>query len=264
MMFRKSLVLSAVLIAAALHIPTASAAQPVAINNPGFESNPIADGTFAVFVPSSWQLYDPQGIVNQTTNAVGVIRPNIPQAFFPSGATEGSQAALVFLAGPVNAPVGIQQTLAATLQANTRYDLSVDIGNIDSGTSLPGSADGGNVFYNLKGFPGYRIEVLAGGTLLASDTSSTGTIPEGQWRTSTLSVATSASPAELGQPLTIRLINLDTPGTPAEPAIEVDFDNVRLMATPVPEPMTWVLCLAGVALLVLRGHGRSSARQTIR
>jgi hypothetical protein len=111
-----------------------SAAQPIPVTNAGFETAPIADGAFAVLIPSGWTLYDPQGIVNQNANSVGIIRPNVQQTFFPTGAPEGAQAALVFLAGPINAPAGLQQTLAASLQTHSRYTLEVDIGNIASGT----------------------------------------------------------------------------------------------------------------------------------
>jgi hypothetical protein len=103
--------------------------------------------------------------------------------------------------------------------------------------------------YNLDGFPGYRIELLAANTVVASDQSSAGAIPEGEWRTAILRFVTGAAHPQLNQALSIRLINLDLPGTPAAPAIEVDFDNVRLAVSPVPEPAAWLLCLTAVALV---------------
>ncbi|MBL8304544.1 MAG: hypothetical protein JNM26_17470, partial [Ideonella sp.] len=185
----------------ALAVPGAVMAQPVPIVNAGFESNAIADGAFFALLPTGWQVYDPSGIVNQGDNAVGVIRPTLPQTFFPGGAPQGEQAAIVYLAGPVSAPAGLMQTLTATLQPNTTYTLSVDVGNIGSGTSLAGSSGGGGVVYALDGFPGYRIELRAGGTLLASDSSSAGPIPEGQWRGASLSFDSSSTPALVGQAL---------------------------------------------------------------
>lgn len=227
----------------------AAQAQVIPITNPGFEANATTDGAFTVLVPSGWQLYDPLALINQNANAVGVIRPNVPQTFFPTGAPEGAQAALVFLAGAASGAAGLQQTLASTLQADTLYSLSVAIGNIGSGTSLAGSSDGGGVFYNLAGFPGYRIELLAGGTLLGFDASSAGVIPEGEWRTATLLVDSSSFAAQVGQPLTVRLINLDVAGTVAEPAIEVDFDAVSLVASAVSEPGAAAMWLAGLAVV---------------
>lgn len=235
--------------AAAFAASTTAYAQALSITNAGFEADVIPDGAFSVFVPTGWQIYDPSGIINQNANAVGVIRPNVEQDYFPGGAPEGDQAALVFLAGNASGPAGLQQTLTSTLAAQTRYTLSVEIGNIASGTSLVGSSDGGNLFYDLDGFPGYSIELLAGNTLLGADSSSAGSIPEGQWRRATLTVSSTHFGDVLGQPLTIRLVNLDTPGTPAAPAIEVDFDAVSLVAAPVPEPGTVALWLAGLGLL---------------
>lgn len=244
MSFRRLACAAATFVAA-----TTAYAQAISITNPGFETDVIPDGAFSVLVPTGWQVYDPSGIINQNANSVGVIRPNVAQTYFPDGAPEGEQAALVFLAGNASGPAGLQQTLATTLAAQTRYTLSVAIGNIASGTSLVGSADGGNVFYDLDGFPGYRIELLAGNTVLGADSSSAGVIPEGGWRTATLTVDSTSFGDALGQSLTIRLVNLDTPGTVELPAIEVDFDAVTLVAAPVPEPGTAALWLAGLGLL---------------
>ncbi len=228
-------------------------AAPVAITNAGFEANATTDGAFTVLVPTGWQLYDPGGVINQNANAVGVIRPNVANPYFPGGAPEGAQAALVFLSGP-DGEAGLQQTLADVLQPDTFYTLTVAVGNIASGTSLPGSADGGGTFYNLAGFPGYRIELLAGGVVLASDSISAGVIPEGEWRDAGLGFDSSFAPASWGQALSIRLVNPDLPGTAQAPAIEVDFDNVRLVAQAVPEPGTLPLWLAGLALLAWRAR----------
>lgn len=248
---------SAVLLLAA---PLWAAAQSLAIDNAGFEANPAAPGTFIVGLPDAWSAYDPAGILDGNANALGSIRP-LGTSFFPSGAPEADHAALVFLSGANAAPAGLQQTLAATLQAATRYTLRVAVGNIASGTSLPGSADGGGVVYNLAGFPGYRLELLAGGQLLAADHDSLGaSIAEGSFATATLQFDSSAAPALRGQPLGIRLINLARPGSLAAPGIEVDFDDVQLLAAPVPEPGSTWLWLAGLATLsgltARRRHGR--------
>jgi len=226
-------------------------AQVIPITNPGFETNVVADGTFQVLFPTGWQVYDPSGIIDQGANSVGIIRPNLPtQTYYPGGAPEGQQAALVYLAGGASGAAGLQQALSATLAADTRYTLSVGIGNIASGVSLPGSADGGNFFYNLSGFPGYRIELLAGGTVLGQDSTSAGPIPEGEWRTATLVVDSTPFAAMVGQSLAVRLVNLDTPGTPAAPGIEVNFDAVSLMASPVPEPAAAGVWIAGIAMIL--------------
>jgi hypothetical protein len=210
-------------------------AQPIPIANAGFESNSITPGAFAVLVPQGWSVYDPGFIINQNQNAVGVIRPLPGVEYFPTGTPEGVNAALVFLAGNQNAEAGLQQTLSATLQANTRYRCSVQIGNIASGTSLPGSADGGGQFYDLDGFPGYRIDVLAGTTVVGSDSNSVAaTIPEGEFRSTAIYFDITNGHPQIGQTLGIRLVNLKHPGTVEVPNIEVDFDEVRLSAGAIP------------------------------
>jgi len=45
------------------------------------------------------------------------------------------------------------------------------------------------------------------------------------------------------------LINLNLPGAPEAPAIEVDFDLVELNVSPVPEPSTWAFLLAGLGVI---------------
>jgi hypothetical protein len=225
---------------------TVAQSQPLPIVNAGFEADVITPGAFAVLIPQGWTTYDPGFIINQNANSVGVIRPDVPQSFFPAGAPEGVNAALVFLAGGQTAEAGLQQTLSATLQANTRYRCSVQVGNIASGTSLPGSADGGGVFYNLAGFPGYRIDILAGTTVVASDNNSIGaTIPEGEFLDARFYFDATNGHPQLGQNLGIRLVNLNAPGTTEAPNIEVDFDDVRLTTGPIPAPAELSIALVG-------------------
>jgi hypothetical protein len=220
------------------------------INNPGFENPTAIDGNFQVVTPSAlvgWSAYDPNSILDDTLDALGVIMP-LGTDYFPAGAPEGRNAGLVFLSGNVGGgEAGFQQTLSSTLDLNTRYSLSVSVGNIASGTGLPPSASLG--FFDLDGFPGYRVDLLAGGTVIASDNNTlAASIPEGEFRVSTVTLDIGASHLNSGQALGIRLVNLNTPGTEEVPGIEVDFDNVILTATPVPEPaLAGCLAAGGVA-----------------
>lgn len=241
--------------------PGQALAAPVAVANAGFEADVITAGAFVALQPLAWLPHDPDGLLaaQPGMNALGVIRPLPGLEYFPAGTPEGHNAALVFLAGAGAGEAGLQQTLTATLQPDQRYTLQVDVGNIASGTSLPGSSGGAGVFFNLAGFPGYRIDLLAGGQVLASDINTLGgLIPEGQFRTATLGFQSAhAGNALFGQALAIRLVNLKQPGTPLAPNVEVDFDNVRLDASPVPEPAAALLGLAGLALLLaLRTGGK--------
>lgn len=201
---------------------------PIPVLNHGFEANAAAANTFRVLVPAGWALYDPAGIIDQGNDAVGVLNPT-GSTFFPGGVPEGMNAALVYLATDVgDGPAGLRQVLGAVLQAETRYTLRVEVGNIASGFGDPN-----NFFYDLDGFPGYQVALVAGGEVIAMDDNTLGgAIPEGEFRTSTVRVDIGAAHPRLGQTLQIRLIHLNIPGTAAEPGIEVDFDNVRLDATP--------------------------------
>ena len=213
---------------------SAGGAVSLNVNNYSFEAITfIAHGTFLYSLPNGWTSYDPSNILS-STNMLGVI--NAVGSPFLNGTTQGTNAALVYLT--INQPnivLGLQQTLTNTLQANTSYTLNVDVGNPQAGTSLPGSSGGGGVFYNFANFPGYRLDLLAGATVIAQDINSIGgTIPEGQFRTATLNCNSSGFPGLVGQNLTLRLVNLHAGG-----GIEVDFDNVRLTAStsPVPAPL---------------------------
>ena len=46
-------------------------------------------------------------------------------------------------------------------------------------------------------------------------------------------------------PLGVRVVNLKFPGTPSVPNIEVDFDEVRLVAGPIPVRASLVINRAG-------------------
>lgn len=228
-------------------------AAAIGITNASFELDPADPGTFPVGAPpTGWSLFDPAGIMSDANNAVGILNPGPPGAttFFADGAPDGEKVALIFLGGLDGGVVGITQTLGATLQANTAYRLDVEVGNIASGTGLGSAAGFG--FFDLDGFPGYRIELRAGGSLLvADDNSLAGSLAEGTFETSTMVFASGNAHMALGQALEIRLINLNIAGTLDEPGIEVDFDHLRLDASPIPLPPALGLLAAALAGLVV-------------
>jgi hapalindole H/12-epi-hapalindole U/12-epi-fischerindole U synthase len=132
---------------------------------------------------------------------------------------------------------GLVQTLSATLQTNTLYTLTVEVGNMAIDSSPSNN-------FAFTGFPGYRVDLLAAGQVIASD-NNTLLLAEGTFRTSQFSLSVGASHVLAGQSLGIRLVNLN-----AGPGIEVNFDDVRLDATAIPEPGTFA-SLLGVATLAL-------------
>jgi hypothetical protein len=214
-------------LAGALLMGSAHAAL-LEVTNPSFELPATPSGTFITGAPpTGWANY---GFIETFVGRdVGVLNP-AGTLLYPNPVPDGSNVAVVFLltGGPTES--GIQQTLTDTLQAGLRYTLEVSVGNI--------APDGGP--WNFAGFPGYRVDLLAGGQLIASDNNTL--LPgEGEFLESTVSVVVGADHLLLGQPLGIRLVSLDGPT-----GIEVNFDNVRLNAVAVPEPATSGLAAAGL------------------
>lgn len=226
-------------------------ASSIPIINPGFEdvSGQTVFNEFTFGEPVGWDSYDPNTIIPDAGTFTGTLEPNGTD-FFNTTAPEGSRVSILFNSGREGeGAYGYEQTLAATLQANTDYVLTVEVGNIASGTAQSGT------FFNLDEFPGYRVELLAGGVPVAQDNNSLA-IPEAEFATSIVPLSVGAAHAQLGQNLGIRLVNLNvipagfTQGT--SPDLEVDFDDVVLSATAIPEPSTLLLFGAGLAGMALR------------
>lgn len=215
----------------ALTTPTAArgvppGAESIPIANAGFEDDPVAMGCFAVFTPNGWTVYDPNGIIG-SNDVVGGLHPE-GGPYFPA-APEGDHVAIVFLQGDIgDGPMGLTQVLDDVLEVNTMYTLSTWVGNIASGQGPPPCDVFG--FFDLDGFPGYQVQLLAGGVVIGQDDNTlAGTIPEGEFRLSTIEVEIGPEHPQAGELLEVRLINLNTIDTPESPGIEVDFDDVQLV-----------------------------------
>ena len=234
-------------------------AAPVNILNPSFED----DGVSVNGLPVNWDAY------NASNGGFGAYPPEAKTPavddFYNQDPPDGEYVGYAF--GFVGAgPVGLQQTLTSSLMANTRYDLSVAIGNLQSAYS-PRS----NRYWNYEGFPGYEIELWAGATLLESDSTSANP-GEGEFGIASLSFTTGNSHASIGEMLQIRLINqnLDlsalydcTPESVTnEPFCglwnsEIDFDNVQLSELSVSAvPVPAAIWLFGTALIGFVGISR--------
>ena len=202
----------------------ASGTTSLVVNNHSFELPGLNAGTFsATAAPPGWSAYG--GGLNFANRTLGVLRPATTTLYVepvPDGRNVGviflmdNQANQTFFA---NLEAGLQQTLAATLQPRRQYVLRVEVGNINNDVNAP---------FAFAGFPNYRIDLLAGTNVLASDNNSL--LPgEGRFLASTTSVAIGTSHPFAGLPLGIRLVNLNS-----APGIEVNWDNVRLNAEPLP------------------------------
>jgi len=116
---------------------------------------------------------------------------------------------------------GVTQVLTETFAADTDYTLTAEVGN-------------SNYYYN----GGYSVQLLAGGTVIAEDNDTLW--PEYKtWATSTVAYTYDPNDSALvGQPLEIRLLNLelDKDSPPAGEVVGVEFDNVTLSYVAGAEP----------------------------
>jgi hapalindole H/12-epi-hapalindole U/12-epi-fischerindole U synthase len=221
---------------------TSVRAELLTVQNGGFETLFLANNTFNVSSPgpAGWSAY---GSINHSNRSIGALNPT-GSTLYSGGAPEGRNVGVVFLMDNANNQTqfagiesGLVQTLDATLQLNTHYTLTVEVGNMANDPSPSNT-------FAFTGFPGYRVDLLAGGQVIASDNNTL--LPaEGTFPTSQVSLSIGASHVLAGQSLGIRLVNLN-----AGPGIEVNFDNVRLDATAIPEPTT-VAFISGAATCAL-------------
>ena len=169
----KRLILIAGLLIAVLSVPIFSEATPVIINNSGFESDFLVDGSWQDAI-TGWPNLGDAGVWNPTNS------------FFTNGIPEGNNVAWLNWSS-----ASISQQLSYTLIPNTPLTLSVDVGwRLD------------------MDMPGYEVQLWAGNNLLASESSTS--LVKGGFVTSELSHIVKDSDLLLG-PLAIVL--LKTGGT---------------------------------------------------
>jgi hypothetical protein len=163
-------------------------ADSITVNNFSFEDPAVPSGSFTVGVITDWT----------TTGISGVFNPITPGQFdyVPDGLQVGYSNG-----------GSISQVLAATLQPNTVYTLTVYVGRR---TDFPDPFS-------------YGIELWAGDVLLNSDTDSVTPDP-GSFNAVTVQYTSSDSDPGLGQPLKIVLSGTGS--------IQTAFDNVQLDGSP--------------------------------
>lgn len=200
--------LSIAILAAIATTSTQATATPLAIANSGFEEPILLDGSYIGGLVPGWV---------PSSSTAGVFNP--PASQFPGEAPEGQNTA--YSQGAV-----LSQVLSDVLNANTVYTLQVAVGSPLT-----------------QSFPGYSVQLRAGGTVLAED-NSTLSPALGTFATSTVVFTALPSSLQLGQFIEITL---------SSRGAETDFDDVRLSATPltaVPEPATlWLFGLGAIGFL---------------
>lgn len=240
-----------------LSLTRSTKADIIEVTNAGFEdtSGQTIFNEFTFGVPNGWSIHDPNSILGAGIYT-GTLEPNGVD-FFDTTAPEGVKVAILFNnAREGEGEYGFEQTLAATLEANTRYRLEAEVGNIGSGFASNGD------FFDLSEFPGYRVDLLAGNTVIAQDDNFL-SIPERQWGTSVVEFTTGDTHALFGENLAIRLVNLNQ--IPAgynqgnSPDLEVDFDQVVFQSFAVPEApvlgMIMAIGLMGSLLFTIKSVG---------
>jgi hypothetical protein len=239
---------AAAILACLVATSPASAASLVTVVNHSFEGGPvIADGQRI-----SRGGGDIPGWKAASTVATG--RANLSAAQMPSQATDGTYVGYLAGQGPPDqqSPNRLSndyaQTLGVTLEANTRYTFTVDIGD---------ALDQQFAGYNI-GFVAGDMESTSQNTLLAQ-LIGTDSI-DGGWMTRTISFETTDSTTGLGRPLSIYLRSAQGDFR----SHFTYFDNVRVTSTAiaaVPEPESWALMLLGFGAIgaAVRRRGATSA-----
>jgi len=204
---------------------TAAWGAVIPVANPGFEdllvvgtgvdgnydyaTDPSGGYTYRWPLPN-WGYYgqDYSGLLNPTAAMITGEAPEGQCVGFVEADTRANP-------GPLTG--GLRQVLGLDLAPDATYMLTVKVGN-------PPRVD-----YAFNTFPGYRVQLWAGGILLAED-ANTLTVPLDEWVTSTV-VYASGPAVTPGQKLEIRLANMGiSPGGSGRDHY-VLYDDVQLTAT---------------------------------
>ena len=203
------------------------------ITNAGFEDTQLADGDWDG--AAGWM---PVGGTSSGSWNPGATEGDTG---YGGDAPEGDNVGWVGL-GSGDAGGGLAQVLTETLTSDTTYELTVEVGN-------PANYD----------WPGYKVQFLAGGTVLAQD-ADTVVIANDTFETITVThTSGGVSDPNVGQPLEIRLLVI---GAPADNWAELDFDDVRLTADP-PFPVLGGVQTVTMTLVVGDEANETAAEDTM-
>ena len=199
-----------------LQVLVKPAANLVPIVNPSFEDDAIGGPNAPLYQPRATA---PNGWTYSGTADQGLIAPDAgePNPFYNGTTTGYSGAKAHFSYTLTNAGVPtLSQTLSATLQANTTYTLSVQIGNRNNGDT----------------WGGHHIALMTNAGVLVGEWvgANNDLTPDGTFGRSARKFTTGANPPGLGQPLRIVIEqpNLNATGR------YLDIDDAVLTADPAP------------------------------
>ncbi len=210
-------------------------AAPITVPNFSFELPAVADGTFAAATgwAESGSGAHEGGAYNPTAgNFLGAAG----NGALP-GTAQGAQAGLMHAGGTASSNLTTAASLA-TIQANTTYTLTVALGN-----ALDSPAAGQSISQAV-------LTLLANGASAAQLGFDAKTIPLGTFTDYTVSFSTGATGPLIGQALTASI------GHAADLDSAIIADNVRIDASPVPEPSTTALLLGTLVLTLGRRKRR--------
>jgi hypothetical protein len=204
---------------------------PITVNNFSFETPDLVDGGANAVVPSWTPIGAPGTFDPQDPQFAGTTLDN---ANTSGTLPDGGQIAIIttYFNGALSG--GFTQSVG-TVAANTIYTLTVGIGtraDLQSGA--------------------WTIALLAGTTVLASDSANSGPAGGTFVDHTALAGPLTLSDPSVGQSLIIRVTGANAPGNAA--TAQDAFDDVRLTAEAVPEPAS--VGLFGVAIVAAAAHRR--------
>ncbi|MCH7228110.1 hypothetical protein [Haloferula sp. A504] len=189
-----------------------------ALVNAGFEDPVLNDGDFGGLDAPWVEVNVPfDGTIEAWNPTISEYPATVD---YPNGVPDPENVCSIyhFPPTPPGAPFGIRQTLDRTYALGTDYTLTVQVGRVASTSADPFD------------WPGFRVELWAGATLLASDEDPTTTAPTpGTFITSTVSYDHNTGPvATVGDALEVRLLSRgqDVAGDSGN-GWSVEFDQVE-------------------------------------